>query len=394
MRLVHAAKVIKKTIYIFFGFILFFYTATEVGPSLWNEIFPAPPKENPINYKFNPILFSSVKEFTTGENGIDISNAKIIYRRNPQADWANLEPKTSKIYTYNTNVPEDIDYLSTAKTVALFLGYTDSNLISTGSSDDKYIWEVPEDNIQFIINKRNKKMEQKISSISRLKNYLTAGEFVNSEFVTRNVNNFLVSSKKFNTTEVNEMKIETLYLRFEGESLIESPILGAELAFVKAYTPIDGKKVVGNNYDTPNNYMYVSSLRPEIVGTKLNYRFPRFKLYKNEVVNAFNGEIFDLDPLPNVIDRIVNNKDFVIRGLTFNGVPHGGDRPISFKIENISIEDYEIAFYDDLEDGFGKNDLIQPIYLFRGNFDTSTGLRGKIILYAPAVSPKYYNKVL
>lgn len=391
MRLVHAAKVIKRTMYIFFGFILVFYTATEVGPSLYRDIFPAPPEERPVLYKFSPIVFSTVSDYPSGENGIDLSNTKIIYRRNAQLDWTSLPQKTIKLYAINQNLPEDIDYLQTAKGVALFLGYSDLNLVSTGVSDDKYIWGVPEDEILFVINKKNKKMEQKINSISKLKNYLTSGEFVNTEFVTNNVKQFMVNSKKFNQQEIQNTQFESTFLRFEGESLVETPILSSEIAYVKAYNPLNGKKIVGNNYETPSNFMYVSSLRPEIAASKKNYRFPRFSIYKNEYVEVFNGELFDLDPLPNVIDRVINSKDFVIRGITFNDFPHNGNRPKIFKIENISIESFEIAYFDDFQDGFGKNSIVQPIYLFKGNFDTSTGQRGKIILYAPAISPKYYN---
>lgn len=391
MRLVHAAKVIKKTIYIFFGFILTAYTAMEVGPALYNDLFPPAQVERPILYKFSPLVFSAVKDYPSGENGIDVSETKIIYRRNATNDWNSLPSKTSKIYQLNDSVPEDLDYLSTAKSVALFLGYGDSNLTSTGISDDNYIWEVPEDNIKFIINKRNKRMEQRISSIAKLKNYLTAGEFVNSDFVTNKVKQFLVSSRKFTQEELNSATFESTFLRFENENLIESPVLGSELAFVKIYTYLDSKKIVGNNYEVPSNFMYVGSLRPEIAESKKNYRYPRFNLYKNELVPAFNGEEFDLHPLPNVIQSVINNKDFVIRGLTFNDLPHDAPKPKNFKIENISIESFEVAFFDDYEIGFGKNTLIQPIYLLRGNFDTSTGQRGKIILYTPAVSPKYYN---
>jgi len=391
MRLVNAAKVIKKSIYIFFGFIVVFYSIFEVGPALMRDFFPPPPVERPIIYKFDPIVFSNVKDYPSGENGIDVSETKIIYRRNAEQDWQSLPSKTSKIYQLNTNVPEDLDYLATAKTVAVFLGYGDSNLISTGSSDDNYIWEVPEDNIKFIINKRNKKMEQRISSIARLKNYLTAGEFVNSEFVNNKVKQFMTSSRKFTQNEINTVTLETTFLRFENENLIESPILGSELAFVKVYNYLDNKRIVGNNYEIPGNFMYVGSLRPEIAENKKNYRYPRFNLYKNELIQSFNGEEFDLFPLPDVIFSVISNKDFVVRGITFNDLPHDAPKPKNFKIENISIESFEVALFDDYEEGFGKNSLVQPIYLFKGNFDTTTGQRGRIILYTPAVHPKYYN---
>ena len=390
MRLVHAAKVIKKSVYIFFGVIFLAYTGTTIIPQLWEQAFPKEPEVSPINYKFSPIIFSAVKDFPSGTEGIDVSQTKIIYRRDAQADWAGLKNKKSKIYTYNNNVPEDIDYLLTAKSIALNLGYTDLNLISTGVSDDKYIWEISDDKSQLVINRKSKKMEQ-FCNMTILKSYLTSGEFVNEEFITNNVKKLLTNSKRFSADEIQNSKIETTYLRFEGENLIESPIIGSELAFAKIYIPLDGKKLVGNNYDIPKTYMYVSSLRPEISDTKKNYRFPRFSIYKNEIVNAFKGEEFDLNPLPDVIIRVINNKDFVVRGISFNGTPHGGSRPKSFKIDNISIESFEIALFDDYQDGFGKNTLIQPIYLFKGNFDTTNGERGKIILYTPAVDPKYYN---
>jgi len=391
MRLINAAKIIKKTIYIFFSGILLFYTFSEIVPSLYREIFPPEPVENPIKFKFNPIVFSAVKEYPIGENGIDISNSKIIYRRSAEADWEKLAKKKTKIYTYKKNLPEDIDYLITAKGVAFNLGYTDLNLISTGESDNKYIWEVPQDKIQLIINSKNKKMEQKIGSLATLKSYLTSGEFVNSEFPTNFAKKLLTDSKNYTTEEIQKSQMESTFLRFEGNNLIESQILGAELAFVKIYLPLNGNKIVGNNYEIPSNYVYVGSLRPEIAQSKKNYRFPRFNLYKNEITEAFEGEEFDLTPLNDAVNRVINNKDFVVRGIVFNDSPHGTTVNKYTKIENISIESFEVAYFDDYQDGFGKNNLIQPIYIFKGNFDTSAGQRGKIILYTPAVDPKYYN---
>lgn len=391
MRLVHASEFFKKFTFFFGTAILFIYFATEIGPDLWRSIFTPAPVEREIKYKFNPIVFPASTEFQTGSEFIDISTARIFYRRDVKSDWNNLNEKTSKIFTYNTNIPEDIDYLRTAKQVGLFLGYTDDSLISTGISDDNIIWAKPEDTIQFVINKRTKKMEQKINSIPRLKNYLTAGEFINDAFPIERARQFLTNTQRFTSNQINQMDFETTFLRFEGDNLIESPILSSELAYVRAYYPLSGKKVVGNNYDLPTNFMYVASLRPEIIETKRNYRYPRLSIYKNEYQVAFEDENFDLNPLEVVVDNVVNSKDFVIRGLTLNNLPHSAPKPKNIKIENISIESFEVGYFDDMVDGLGRNSLIQPIYIFKGNFDTADGQRGKIILYTPAVHPKYYN---
>jgi hypothetical protein len=391
MRLVEAAKMFKKLIVVFFGTFFIFFLATEGWPSIKKDFFPETVPPAPILYKFNPISFSVAKQFGTGENGIDTSNAKIVYRRNALQDWNSLKSKQSKLYTYDFNVFKDIDYRSTARGIADFLGYEDANLISDAELNNDYVWT--KNNITFTINKNDQEMKQVLPNgeIAPFKNFFSSGEFLSTDYARQKAKEMMTASKKFTTEEINKAVYEGEFYKFEGSNLVESPNLSAEVAFIKPYLTLDNKKIVGKVYEIPQSLFFIGSLRPEIASTYKNYRYPTFKISKNRTTEAFNGENFDLTPIPTAVNNVINNKYFVIAGLYFSNAPLGADLPTNLKIENISLETVEVGIYDDLEKGIIKNQILQPIYIFKGFFDTPNGQRGRIILYTPAIDPKYYN---
>ena len=391
MRLVEAAKMFKKLIVVFSGIFFIFFIATEAWPSIKNDFFPETVPPAPIVYKVNPISFSVAKQFGTGEGGLDLSTTKIVYRRNAVQDWNSIKSKQTKLYTYDFNVFKDIDYRSTARGIADFLGYEDSNLISDAELNNDYVWT--KNNITFIINKNDQEMRQVLPNgeIAPFKNFFSSGEFLSADYAKQKAKEMMTASRKFSSEEINKAVYEGEFYKFEGSNLIESPNLSAELAYIKTYLTLDDNKIVGKVYEIPQNLFLIGSLRPEIASTYKNYRYPIFKISKNQTVEAFNGENFDLTPIPTAVNNVINNKYFVIAGLYFSNAPLGTNIPANLKIENISLESVEVGIYDDLEKGIVKNQILQPVYIFKGFFDTQTGQRGRIILYTPAIDPKYYN---
>lgn len=381
----------KKLIVVTGGIFLMFFIATEVWPSVKKDFFPETIPPAPIIYKFNPISFTVAKQFGTGEGGIDISTSKIIYRRNATQDFDSFKSKQVKLYKYELNVFKDIDYRSTARGIADYLGYEDINLISDAELNNDYVWT--KNNITFVINKNDQEMKQILpkGEIAPFKNFFSSGEFLSADYAKQKAKEMMTASRKFTPEEINKASFEGEFYKFEGSNLIESPNLSSELAYIKPYLTLDGRKIVGKVYEIPQSIFLIGSLRPEIASTYKNYRFPTFKISKNQTTEAFNGELFDLMPVSTAVNNIIVSKYFVIAGLYFNNAPLNAPLPTNLKIENISLENIETGIYDDLEKGVVKNQILQPVYIFKGFFDTPSGQKGRIILYTPAIDPKYYN---
>lgn len=388
MSLVELSKIFKKGVWVVLFILLLVLGFTEAWPQFQRSI--EQPAEKPILYKFNILTFSVAKQFSTGVGGIDISESKITYRRNANQDWATLENKTSKIYEYNFNLFEDIDYRRTAEEVAAFLGYQNTDQVSDAELNNQFAWLKNE--VTFSINRKDKEMRQQIPNgdVFRFKQFFNSGEFLNTEVPRQKSRELLQASKRFNNKEIDEMVFEGDFFRFEGNKLVEALPVNSEIAFIRAFPSLENKKIVGKSYNYPNNFFFVGSLRPEIATNYKNFRYPTFKITKNEYKEAFNGESFDLLPVQDAVNNIIEKK-YVISHLSLNGAGFGDPIPSNLKIDNISIEDFEIGFYDDYERGVAKNSLIQPIYIFKGNFDTTSGQRGRIIIYTYAVDPKYLN---
>lgn len=339
-----------------------------------------------IPYTLNPINFTQDPTLK-----YDLTNTQVLYIGNPETQWSSLENKKAKVYEYNVSKNIDIDYLPTARRIALNLGYDDSNITDNGDLSNKYIWA--KNSLQFEIDKISKRMTQmpQTSDLANIKKYVTAGNFLSNEVAQNYGLAFLNSSGRFSKIEIESLIYEPFFLRFESNLLVETNNISSELCYLKIYRKLNNLKVVSKRYDFPQIYFYVSSIRPDIEASFKNYRYPMFKINKIDYKLSYNDYDFDLNNLTNVVNNQIKTKNFVISEIKINNSNFGYiPNKDTSKIKTISIESFEVGYYDNYEDtGINKN--IQPIYIFKGSVEMGSGEKGRITMYVPALDPKYYS---
>ena len=388
MKLYDMANYIRNMVNVIIGIVLVIALFIYVSPfisSVINQTQQATQKEV-IPYTLQPINFS--QDPTLNYN---IDNTQILYIGNADAQWKMLETKKAKVYSYNFSKNLDIDYLPTAKKIALNLGYDDLNITDNGEISNKYVWA--KNGLQLEINKVNKKMTQfpQSSSLANIKKYVTAGNFISNEVANGFGKAFLNSSGRFNREETELLSFEPTFLRFESDFLVETNNISSELCYLKVSRSIDKIKVVSKRYDFPQIYFYISSLRPDIENSYKNYRYPYLKLNKTDYSQAYEGYQFELNNLNSVVETQLKSKNFVISEIKINNSYFGFiPNKDTTNIKTISIESFELGYYDNFDET-SLNSNVQPVYVFKGSIELASGEKGKITLYTPALDPKYYS---
>jgi len=384
MKLYEVSNFVRKVINIIIGVVLLISLYLYLQPAairLFEQVKPEP--EEVIPYKFSKI------NFTLDSNmSYNLSQAKINYLGNPDNQWQNEIKKKLKVYKYNFSSIEDIDYTPRAKQIALSLGYDDLNQTDNAELSNKYRWL--KNGLIFEIDKVTKRMVQLPTqpNFASFKQYLSAGNFITPASPKPFVSNFLATTGRFSENELKNIEMESQFLRFESNNLVESNNIAAELSYVKVFRKVSDLKVVSKRYEFPQIYFYVSSLRPEIENSFKNYRFMHFKINKLDYTEGFTGYEFDLTPLPVVVNEIKQGK-FIVSDIKFSGESFGATpNPENVNIQNITFDSYEIGYYDNYEDTL-TNEFVQPVYVFKGTVELSSGARGRIVGYAPAIDQKY-----
>jgi len=387
MKLYQTSEYVKKIINILGGLViivsLYFY-ALPLFESLAPE--PPPPPPAPVKNFISKVVFN-----VDSNMNYQISSANIVYLGNPANQWASLPVKSLPIYEYSIATTEDIDFTPTARDIALDIGYRDIDQTDNAQLSNKYVWV--KDGLFLEIDKVNKRIVQLPldKTFNPLKPLFTSGNFLNINTVNNYARQLLTFSRRFSLDEVKGVSFETQFLRFEGDALKETVATSSELAYTKVFRVIEGKKVVSKKYEFPQSYMYIASLRPEVDARFKNLRYPHFKINKLDYKRSFPQDTFDLQPLNDVVELELKARKFVIADIKINNKDFGYLPSTENLIRNITIDNYEIGYYDNF-DQVAQNQYIQPIYVFKGGVEMANGERGRIVLYTPAVHPKYYNQ--
>jgi len=389
MKLYETSEFIKKLLNILLILVFFvaLYSYSQPLIAILKGTPPPPPEQEEIISNYLPKINFSEEESLK----YNLQQTNLIYLGDPEAQWQGL-PEADKrlpVYEYTFSTTENIDYTPTAKSFALTLGYRDLDQTDNAEISNKYKWS--RDGFSFEIDKISKRMFQLPNSNSFLpfKDLLSSGNFINSATPANFAKNLLENSKRYSADEVNSVIFESQFLRYEGQVLKDTVATSAELSYVKTFRSLSDKKVVSKKYDFPQTYVYVSSVRPETEGNFPNLRYPHFKINKNNYVKSFGQETFAIHPLNLVVERELKQKRFVIADLKINNRDFGFLPDKSQIIRNITIDSFELGYYDNF-DQVQINENIQPIYIFKGAIEMSNGERGRIILYTPAIDPKYY----
>lgn len=387
MKLYEMSNFIRKIINIFIIVVVLISSYTYIMPAiegLYQSVKPEKPPEIP--YKLQKINF-------TIDPGLkyNLVNTKINYLGNPDSQWNNLQTKKLIVYNYNFSTIEDIDYTQKAKQIALGLGYDDSTQRDNAEASNKYAWV--KNGLIFEIDKITKRMLQipQKTNLSEYKQYVSAGNFLSPESPNSYITNFLRTTGRFNSVEIEQLELEPQFLRFENSNLVDSNNIASEISYVKVFRKISDLKVVSKRYEFPQIYFYVSSLRPEIETNFKNYRFIHFKLNKLDYSPSYNNYAFDLTPLPEVVNQLKQGS-FIISDVKFSGDSFAAaPSPSTTSISTITFDTYELGYYDNYDETI-KNENIQPIYIFKGSVELDSGLKGRITAYLPAIASRFYNQ--
>lgn len=390
MKLHEVADFIKQIINVGIVVVVIIASILYIRP-IFQQVFSQlqKPQEEKVAIKFTLPQFAITQDDSLT---YDLSGARVVYIGNLENLWTNLKDKKLPVYEYNFSTAEDIEYGTTAKRIASGLGYDNQNIIDNGDISGKFIWR--KGNVIFEINKLNKRMVQAPASndLSILKGYINAGNFITTNTPQGYIEEFIRSTGRFTNQEIEALSYEPKFLKYEADKLTDNNnTIGAELSYVKAYRTLEGKKVVSKRYEFPHNFFYVASLNPGVERDFKNYRFPLFRVNKVEYKKGFQNELFDIEPLANVVNqKLINQRNFVISDIKINNSNFGYQPEKGSKIRIISIEEFELGYYDNY-DLTAVNNTVQPIYIFKGSLEMENGERGKITLYTPAVDPKYYS---
>lgn len=384
MKLYEVSNYIKKVVNISLVVIFLISGYISIRPIVSQLFETVTPEEAPaIPFKVNRIRFTIDPSLT-----YNVSQTRINYLGNPETQWESLETRRLPLYEYNFSSIEDIDYTPKAKQIALALGYDNLNQVDNAEISNKYKWL--KNGIVFEIDKITKRMVQipVESNFATYKQYLSAGNFVSSESPTPFVNNFLQVSGRFDPTEFSNIELESTFLRFDGNNLIETNNINSELSYVKVFRKLANYKVVSKKYEFPQIYFYVTSLRPEIQTNFPNYRLIHFKLNKIDYTQSFDGYEFDITPLPVAVEELKKG-NFIVADIKFRGESFGATpKPEDIKIQTITFDSYELGYYDNFEETI-QNTYLQPVYIFKGNIELENGFRGRITTYIPAIDNRY-----
>ena len=393
MKLYEVTKNIKQyAIFVVLVFLLLYIVFEFVPDFISQNITPPPTAEQAQTIiKINPLVFGPPQNLQIGAGKIDFSNAVITYLGNPEQEYDNLTTKFFNVYELVTRKTTPLDYSQTAREVAFFLGYDTQDQISTGELTDEIAWS--KYNMSFSINKKTQDMFQGVpgGNIQQYKNFYTAGEFANSNYVVEKVKDMLRASRRFGQGDLETNLYISDYYLFQGDFLVPTASGSSEIAYTKVYQTLDGLKVVGKNYEIPQTFFFVGSLRSQLQETYKNLQYPTFKISKNNYTNELEGTQFEVKPLTEAISEVSNFKNFVVANLKIDNTPFGSPTPQNLQMRSMTLDTFELAYYDDFEGKVVNNLSIQPIYVLRGSFETIDGLRGRITIYTRAIQSKYYN---
>jgi hypothetical protein len=399
MKLYELQKFIKSYGPFFLVVILGLYVGFELGPQFVRENFntvttTTPPQEIISVKKINPLIFTPQNIYQTGSGKIDVSNTRVTYLGNLEEEFRNLSEKNFPVFELVLKRNTPLDYSQTASEIAFNLGYEESNQISKGDLTDDFLWS--KNNLTFNINKKTQDMYQIIpnGNLAAFKSFYTAGEFKSNSTTQDLARSMLQFSRKFNSQELSNVFYISDYFRFQGDSLVSTNMEGSEIAYTRVYQNLYGLKVVNKNYDISNSFFFIGSMRPQLVENFKNIQYPTFKISKNEYVNRMREDIFSIKPAQEAFNEISIYKNFIIAGIRIDNLPPfltPAPFPGNLNIKSITLENFELAYYDDFDGNILNNTSIQPIYVFKGNFELENGGRGKIILYTRALENKFYN---
>lgn len=373
MSLVKTASTVRKTVVITAGIIALYVTFLILKNPIkqtWYTFFP--PKNQPTLAfgLLDPIEFTKVSTLTvapeyvlntkTGKLPTDLAKQMAIYKY--------VQPAFS--FSEGERAQQD----------AATLGFNDTMRISDLSSD-LFKWQDVGfgGSLDIDTKTRTLSLDTPLASLGSL---FPAGKLTQTtaiemakDLLTR-LNRFSDKLYTLDTRGYQEVK----FGKFGTAGVVEAnSIPETQIARVDFFRKLKDFPILGPDPKQGLLQVYLRAPETEDENPQLNY--PHVRAYHWEI-NTDASATYPLTPLELVWEQVKQNK-----GVVVNVTPQGAspfETPRTTRADRVLINDIYIAYFDNTK----PQTFLEPIYVFEGNY-TSTSGSGNITIYYPAVSNEH-----
>lgn len=368
MKLADASRLFKKTILIFVALMVLYFIIKftfAAGTVLFKILFP--PKAAVPTVQFGLIPLPNIESLKT--EGTIKYEVDTISGRLPSG-------LPSQMPVFKVIVPKrDILVEQKAKQTAEYFGFKNSAYTQLSNIEWKWQSLVPQRTLNLNILSFNYEIDPNLAQINL---YLRRGDAITSEQAKSTAlgifaNHSFVDIKK----DAENFTTEVSFARINQEVLEEAPSLSeAQLTRVDIFKTLTYAETKFNIYGTKYNNSYINYFLAK------GYLVPNKLLKANVNYWSFDSEQGSTYPLKNINtawQELVSGNGTIVKL-----VEEGEDSYKSYIMKNIKsvkIKSIELAYI--MEDGVPK--FIQPIYIFKGRFETESGQLGEYVSYLPAL---------
>ncbi len=368
MKLADASRLFKQSILVFIGLMVLYFIlriSLITGTFMIKVLFPPKPPVPTMQFGLIPLpSIDSLKTDGNIEYKLDTISGRL-----PSG-------LPSQMPVFKVIIPKrDIFAEQKAKQIAEYFGFKNSAYAEISNIEWKWQNLVPQRSLNLNILTFNYVIDP---NLTQLNLYLKRGDAINPEQAKTTALNIL-ANHTFVDFKRDEKKLmtEITFARINQEVLEEAPSLSeAQLTKVDVYRTIDYSnsqfKIYGIKYD----FSYINYYLAQ------GYTSPNQILKANVAYWDFDPEKGSTYPLKNI--NTAWNEINAGNGTIVKLTEEGEDiyKPyIQKNIKTVKIKSVELAYIIDKD----LPKFIQPIYIFKGQFETQSGVLGQYISYLPAL---------
>ncbi len=368
MKLADASRLFKQSILVFVGLMVLYFIlriSLITGTFMIKVLFPPKPPVPTMQFGLIPLPnIDSLKTEGNIEYKLDTISGKL-----PSG-------LPNQIPVFQVIVPkQDIFVEQKAKQTAEYFGFKNSAYAEISNIQWKWQNLVPQRSLDLNILTFNYIIDP---NLSQLNIYLKRGDAVSPEQAKTNALNIFANHSFVNFKRDGESLItETTFARINQEVLEEAPSLSeAQLTKVDIYRTITFSntqfKIYGVKYDTSYiNYYLAQGYTSANQLLKANVDYWNFDPEK--------GSTYPLKNINTAWNEIINGNGTIVKLTEENEDLY---KPYTQKdVKSVKIKSIELAYIIDKD----LPKFIQPIYIFKGQFETQTGQLGQYVSYLPAL---------
>ena len=360
-------KVIIAIVATFLIYITYRVALIPMGKTLYATLFP--PKNLPTALwgKLPPPEFIPQK----------ISGSNTKYQLNT-ADGRLPRDLPDKMIVFRyKEIPFSYEAGKEASQQAQLLGFSDAEL-TTNLKGDVYQWRDSQTGSTLEIEINTKEIRKNTSFIGKSRYYVPGS--INKGSAVGIAEQLFGDLGKLNGPLYPKGKQKVTLGKFQGDKIVEAKsVLEAQIAKVDFFRTAIDFPVYGPN---PKEGLLQAYVGKTSEGLIMNH--PYVHAYYWELEHKFDAT-YGIIPVSMAWDAVQNGKA-VVANVTPEGKSPFEPYTTTY-VDRILVNDIYLAYYDSME----PQKYMQPIYVFDGNYISSSG-RGDITLYFPAVSGEYIEQ--